>query len=397
MRQLRFLVALIPGLVLALPACNDSAEPSPAGTAELTAAAAVALLSFRQISAGGFHSCGVTTDNLAYCWGSNSSGELGDGTTTNRSRPAPVAGGLRFRAVSVGTFYTCGLTTENRAYCWGDNFEGKLGDGTTTGRRTPKAVAGGLVFRQVRAGHLHTCGVTPQDVAYCWGYNRYGQLGDGSDLNRRLTPFPVAGAKRFSQVTPGGLHTCGATIGNRGFCWGYGGSGQIGDGNTFQRRSPRAVTGGITFRVVHAALGEWSCGITTLNKAYCWGNNGNGYLGDGTTTRRLTPAAVSGNFSYRGMSPGATHTCGVTTGNAGKCWGENLTGQLGDGTKTRRLSPVTVKGGLQWDGIAAGSSGGHSCGLTTGARGYCWGSNSWGQVGDGTNVDRLTPTPVVAP
>ncbi len=388
---------LLAGL-LALSACQDDVTAPSTGDPEPSlAAAAAAPLSFRQISAGGFHSCGVTTENVAYCWGANFSGELGDGTLTTRSRPVRVAGGLRFRAVSAGSSYTCGLTTENRAYCWGDNFEGKLGDGTTTGRRTPVAVAGGLVFRQVRAGHLHSCGVTPQDVAYCWGYNQYGQLGDGSDLNRRLTPFPVAGAKRFSQVTPGGLHTCGATIGNRGFCWGYGGSGQIGDGNTFQRRSPRAVAGGIAFRVVHAAPGEWSCGITTLNKAYCWGNNGNGYLGDGTTTRRLTPVAVAGNFSYRGMSPGATHTCGVTMANAGKCWGENLSGQLGDGTKTRRLSPVTVRGGLQWGGIAAGSTGGHSCGLTTGARGYCWGSNFWGQLGDGTKIDRLTPTRVAEP
>src|SRR5207253_863820 len=134
-------------------------------------------------------------DNQAYCWGANNSGQLGDGTTTTRLTPVAVAGRLRFGQVSPdGTQHSCGVTTDDRAYCWGRNVFGELGDGTTTARLTPVAVAGGLLFRQVSAGAFHTCGVTTGDLAYCWGYNNFfGALGDGRLINRRR-PTAVAGA-----------------------------------------------------------------------------------------------------------------------------------------------------------------------------------------------------------
>jgi alpha-tubulin suppressor-like RCC1 family protein len=389
---------LLAGL-LALPACQDDVTAPSTSDPDASLAVVAAPLPFRQISAGGFHSCGVTTGDRAYCWGMNHSGQLGDGTTTDRSRPVAVDGGLRFRMVSAGTFHTCGVTTDSRAYCWGANDNGTLGDGTTTARFTPVAVAGGRLFRQVRAGNLHTCGVTPSDEAFCWGNNRYGQLGDGSDFNRRLRPVPVAGGLRFRQVTAGSLHTCGATTNDRGFCWGSGLGGEIGDGKTFQRRTPRAVAGGISFRQVHAGEDFRSCGVSRQDQAYCWGDNSGGQLGDGTTTRRLTPVLVAGGHRFSGVSPGTTHTCGTTTTGVAKCWGENDVGQLGDGTRTRRLRPVTVAGNLRFapGAVAAGGSGRHTCGVTTGNRAYCWGGNFRSQLGDGTNTDRLTPVPVAGP
>lgn len=161
--------------------CGEDIESplAPAGVPALATTAAVALV-FRFVSAGDGHTCGVTTDDRAFCWGNNHLGQLGDGTQLPHSFPTAVLGGLRFRNVSVGTYHSCGVTTANRAYCWGYGGFGQVGDGTTNSVSHPVAVAGGRSFSQVRSGAYHTCGVTPLGVAYCWGRNDIGQLGNFS-------------------------------------------------------------------------------------------------------------------------------------------------------------------------------------------------------------------------
>ncbi len=376
-------------------------EPDPA--AELATAAQV--LSFRQISAGGRHSCGVTTDDRAYCWG-DGGGVLGDGTINSRPSPVAVSGGLRFIQVSVASSHTCGLTGDNRAYCWGNNSYGQIGDGTNQGdpepifgrsRLTPVAVVGGLRFRQLRAGGFHTCGVTTTNVAYCWGLNSSGQLGDGT-MTQRLAPSRVGGGLSFRQVVPGVFHTCGTTTGNRAYCWGQNTEAQLGIG-IFGRRqyrlTPVPVSGSISFQQVLGG-GSHSCGVTTDSRVYCWGNNFFGQLGDGTTSRRSTPVAVVGGRLFRWVSPGGDHTCGTTLDNRPFCWGRNDLGNLGDGTTTTRIRPTRVVGGLLFSMISS-ASWWSTCGVTTGGRGYCWGTNTWSQLGDGTSTQRLRPTPVASP
>ena len=188
-------------------------------------------LSFASVSASSGHSCGVTAANDAYCWGVNSWGHLGDGTTATRSTPTLVTGGLSFASVSVGGGHSCGVTVQGAAYCWGENVQGQLGDGTrdTTNRRSlPTAVLGGLSFASVSAGRSHTCGVTATGDAYCWGQNP--SLGDGSTTSSP-TPVLVAGGLSFASVSVGVLHICGVTVGGLGYCWGVNGAGQLGDRN----------------------------------------------------------------------------------------------------------------------------------------------------------------------
>jgi alpha-tubulin suppressor-like RCC1 family protein len=215
-----------------------------------------------------------------------------------------VAGGLKFQRVNAGPIHTCAVTIDNKGYCWGYNTGGQLGDGTTTWRSKPAAVAGGLKFRQIVPGADHTCGVTTDDRAYCWGGNEFGQLGASGS---HPTPAAVSGNKRFRQVVAGLYHTCGVTLSEVAFCWGYNGYGENGDGSVIDSRSPVMVAGGHHFEGISTGSQEASpfsdgqahhtCGLTPDNRVYCWGYNLYGQVGDGTGgpgSRRLTPVAVVG-------------------------------------------------------------------------------------------------------
>jgi alpha-tubulin suppressor-like RCC1 family protein len=360
----------------------------------ITAVDPSVLLTFIAVSAGGSHTCGVTDAGAAYCWGENPFGQLGDGTTTQRLTPAPVAGGLSFVEVSaLGARHTCGLTAGGAAYCWGQNMFGQLGDGTMTPRLTPVPVAGGLSFVALTAGALHTCGVTTAGAAYCWGGNTNGQLGDEPTApSERLTPSLVAGGLTFASLSARMFYTCGVTVEGAAYCWGDNQDGQLGDGTTDQRLTPVPVAGGLSFTSISAG-GIHTCGLTAAGVAYCWGRNPAGQLGDGTTTERFIPVPVVGEVSFTAVSAGGSATCGLAAAGAAYCWGDNRLGQLGDGTTAQRLTPGPVAGELSFTELSAGGS--HSCGVaaTTGSA-YCWGSNRFGALGDGTTTDRSTPTVV---
>ena len=295
--------------------------------------------------------CKVTTDGTAYCWGSNLTGQLGDGSNTDRNVPVSVTGGLSFTLVSAGgddnnggTSHACGVTTSGDAYCWGSNADGQLGDGTTTERNTPVLVSGGLSFALVSAGAYYTCGVTTNGDGYCWGRGANGQVGDGAGSSSNV-PLLVTGGLTFTSVSAGAFHTCGVTTSGGAYCWGTNFFGELGDGTAPRaaQNTPVLVSGGLGFSSVSAgARTGYTCGVTTSGNAYCWGLNSNGQLGDGTLTDRNTPVLVSGGLSFASVSTGAFHTCGVTINGDAYCWGSNGFGQRGDGTNAPATTPVRV-------------------------------------------------------
>jgi alpha-tubulin suppressor-like RCC1 family protein len=398
----RMWVATAPLLLAALGCRDDTTAPTQAvPTTPRASVAAATALTFSQLSAGGDHTCGVTTEARAYCWGWGFYGQLGIGTTPwNDSIPSAVLGGLSFRHVSAGGLHTCGVTTDYRAYCWGNNgyaggADGALGDGTKGNTRlTPVAVAGAHRFRQVTTGAGHSCAVTPTNVGFCWGYNSAGQLGDGSTTDR-LIPVRVGGGLLWKQLSAGLYHTCGVTIENRAYCWGADYAGQLGDGSgATPRLRPRLVAGGHLFTQVDAG-DVHTCAVTTSGQAFCWGANSFGQLGDGTTTFRFAPRAVAGGLAFSRVSAGDQHTCGEVSHRA-YCWGRNQVGQDGSGgAGLPRLKPTAVKGGLFFGQVTAGFE--HTCGKTTASVAYCWGGNNHGKLGDGTLANRVIPTLVVSP
>lgn len=398
---------LVPAIMGVVFACHEAPVSPTVSDVVPTAglASAAAPLVFRTVVAGiEWHTCGVTTTDKAYCWGINGSrdggGALGDGNDVGlRSRPTAVLGGLSFRQVSGGDLHTCGVTTDDRAYCWGSNVDGALGNGTNAGTTRPVAVAGGLHFRVVDAGGWHTCGLTTTGRAYCWGNNTFGHLGDGTD-NRRNVPVAVLGGHTFTQISASFEHTCALKASGEAWCWGSNRFGQLGIGTTRSRRQrPAKVAGGLVFAQISAGGRQQSgttCAVTTGDRAYCWGNGNRGERGDNSTgEKQFSPKAVAGTRAFRGITSGDHHTCAVTTGNQAWCWGSNVWGALGDGTTTSRTSPGRVLGGLAFARLSAGD--GWTCGTTTAGAGYCWGSGSFGALGNGTVEDRFVPTAVVGP
>jgi len=360
-------------------------------------------LTFALVTPGGGngHTCGVTRRGAAYCWGYNGQGQLGDGTTTSRTTPVLVAGGLTFLTVSVGAEHACGLTTFGLAYCWGANEVGELGNGASTGSTTPVPVAGGLQFRALDAGRgkgEYACGLTLGGAAYCWGDNGSGQLGDGTST-RRPSPVPVSGGLTFTVLSADYAHTCGVTPGGAGYCWGYngngyeGGNGQLGTGDASSSLAPAPVVGGLSFTAISVG-GVHTCGLTSSAQAYCWGRP----LGDGTWNNSLSPVPVAGDLRFTAISAGGYylgvgHTCALTSNGAAYCWGTNTWGELGDGSTVSEPHPVAVGGGLTFSSLSAGTQ--ETCGVTPTGAAYCWGDNRYGQLGNGTTTSSATPVQVV--
>ena len=350
------------------------------------------------LGTGYWHTCALDAGGAAWCWGgpdyaNRYNGWLGTGDFNRviRSTPQAVGGGWTFETLTAGFYHTCGVTADGDAYCWGWNAYGQLGVGPSGSYRyaSPRLVTGGKTWRALSAGWLHTCGVTVSDEVYCWGYNGQGQLGLGSTGWIERSPRRIAGIYSFADVTVGYSHSCGLTTSGDPICWGQNHFGQLGRGTTSATGAiPAPVASGLTFTDLDAA---WTvtCGLDAEGAAHCWGRNDWGQIGDGTTTDALSPTPVAGGHTFSQVSAGAVGACGIRSDGETLCWGHNVRGALGDGTAVTSPVPVTVSGGHRFGLVRGGV--GHTCGLTRAGDLSCWGWNHRGQLGDGTTVNRTEP------
>lgn len=245
----------------------------------------------------------------------------------------------------------------------------------------------------VAAGFAHSCALDSAGSAYCWGSNADGQLGNDTIAS---SPFPIAvsGSLTFASLTAGYGHTCGLTANGTAYCWGDNASGALGSTTSaLTSGTPVAVAGGLRFAMLSAGYAH-TCGVTTAGAAYCWGADESGELGNGAYGQSsATPVLVTGGLTFASVSAGGVFTCGVTTAGAGYCWGSNAYGVLGNGTTDDSATPVAVAGGLTLASISAGVY--HACAVTTNGAAYCWGDAANGQLGTGlTSMNAATPMAV---
>jgi alpha-tubulin suppressor-like RCC1 family protein len=361
------------------------------------------------VNVGDTHSCGVDANGVAYCWGWNFFGQLGNNTRGDEldrfPTPAAVVTDMRFASLRLGQYHSCSLQADGKAACWGSNSSGELGTHATIGEvggtTVPYPVLGDLAFTQLSAGGSHTCGVTADGQAHCWGANDVGQLGKG-DLANAPTPALVSQSVQFKAIAAGLYSTCALAETGEAYCWGDGTRGQLGTTATFdsstKERAPKAVAGAKQFEQLHLNSSH-ACAVTKGGETYCWGNNTYGQLGSGSAVIAVgTPQKVTTDQAFVMVTTGAHHSCGLTNAGRVYCWGNNDNAQLGDGTLTSRAAPVPVLTDLSFEAIESGANA--TCGRTTQGEAWCWGSGYFGETGSGLGGDgsfSVVPSPVTVP
>ena len=333
-----------------------------------------------RIAAGYEHTCVLRISAGVACWGANSTGQLGDGTTTDRSFPVDVSNlGSGVRAIAAGGFHGCALTVSGGVLCWGSNEYGQLGNGANTDSSVPVDVVGlASGVAAISVGWSSTCVVTTDGEVKCWGHNFYGWLGDGTTTDSNV-PVGVPGLDAAA-VTVGTLHTCALTTAGGVKCWGYG---QAADPRVIQTTVPVDVPG-LSSGVVTVSAGlDRTCALLTGGGMTCWGpyyrySTDVETAPDGVVSIEL--AGLAGDVAS--LSIGEAHGCALTDSGSVACWGYDGHGQLGRGIASGEMLPVLVQvAGLEGEfaGIAVGGL--HTCALAADGGVSCWGSNMRGQLG----------------
>jgi alpha-tubulin suppressor-like RCC1 family protein len=286
------------------------------------------------------HGCALRSDGSAWCWGTNNSGQLGNGTITSSATPVRAGTLTALTWIGVGRNFTC-AAGPNGAYCWGDNQFGQLGNGTLGGSSSTPAltvIPGRL--RALSVGYSHVLGVNENGVVVGWGSNSVGEIGDGTTSHRPFGSFLAESP--VQSIAAGANFSCAARFDGSVRCWGFNGSGRLGDGTTVNSSTPKLVSGlggeavAVTAGIAHA------CARLSTNEIKCWGFNQFGQIGDRSTTQRLTPVLTQPALAANLVTAGYHHTCAMTGGFDLYCWGSNDKGQLASGTRNAEFSPTKI-------------------------------------------------------
>jgi alpha-tubulin suppressor-like RCC1 family protein/subtilisin family serine protease len=411
---------------------RDAARPGPTDSTTFE----LAVVGVDHVAAGWGHTCAVTTEETAYCWGRDATGQIGRGVVggdgvhvplpsqvLNTEGDGPLTG---VDQIAGGDGHTCALTTNGTVYCWGASFDGRLGDGDPTPEPKPLPVqvrapddSGPLSdIVEIAVGWQFGCAITSGEDLYCWGNNASGKLGIGTVGG--IQPLPVAVRNSddsgpltgVTAVAAASSHGC-ALAGGVPYCWGGNFQGQLGNGETGVG-GPLPVpvrdvdgSGSLPGVIQLAADSGHTCALAAGGTAYCWGSNGSGQLGRGEAGGNLPLAAAVQDSAGAGplaevtaIVAGGNHSCALADGGTAYCWGFNGSGQLGTGELG---VPSTLPAAVRDDGgtdplsgvtsLTAGSS--HTCALTTTSATYCWGANFNWQLGIGETAEDLrAPLPV---
>jgi alpha-tubulin suppressor-like RCC1 family protein len=354
------------------------------------------------IAAGTNVTCGIREGNTLWCWGAGAYGALGTGHSVNENQPTqiskPTAG---WASVTDGGGHGCAIRKDGGLWCWGYNVQGELGIGTTVNAARPHQVTApaSTGWASVTAGANQTCAIRSDSTLWCWGYNGDGQLGLGNttteDTPQQVTSPASTG---WTAVSAGSGYTCATRSDSTLWCWGYNGAGNLGIGSTTNQELPQQVTDppGAGWASITAGF-NFTCAIGSDSTLWCWGNNLEGELGIGNTTSQDLPAQVTAPAStgWTSATVGGFHTCAIRT-HALWCWGRNDSGQLGIGSTVGQDLPkrVVVPSATGWSLIALGYY--HTCATHTGHTLWCWGNNDQGQLGIGSTGNQDLPQQVTS-
>ena len=411
-------------ITASLTAIADS-PPDPNGSGGGGGSGSGGTVLAQKISAGESHTCAIDSSNNAYCWGSDEYGKLGNNSTTNSSIPvavntAGVLSGKTIKSISSGYMDTCVIASDNLAYCWGGNDTGQLGNNSTTESHVPVAVdttgaLSGKTIKSISAGLRTTCVIASDDLAYCWGYNYYGNLGNNS-TNQSQVPVAVntdgvLSGKTVKNISVGYDSVCVIASDDQAYCWGADDYGQLGNNSTNQSQVPVAVNtdGVLSGKTVKSiSTGAYlSCAIASDDQAYCWGWNTTGQLGNNSITQSNVPVAVSTSGVFNGKTikkvyAGYFYACAIASDNLSYCWGGNGYGQLGNNSTTNSWVPVAVTNtgalaGKNAVSLALTNYSLYTWSLYSDNKIYCWGNNDFGRFGNNTTTGSLVPTITQSP
>lgn len=346
------------------------------------------------VAAGVAHVVVLTDSGTVWTWGYNASGQLGDGTTTNRMTPTWI-GITGITAIAAGGYSTYALKTDGTVLAWGTNSVGQLGDGSATDRHIPVPVSSLTNIIAIAAGTNHALALKSDGTLWAWGYNNYGQIGDNTTTTH-FTPVQLSSLGTSVQaIGAAGDHSHVAKIDGTVWSWGRNLSNEAGDGTVTSPRKTPVQTGTIANAISIDGGAHNGFAWDASGSLSAWGWNGEGELGDGTTISKATPVGIPSLSAVLSLHGGVGHT--VVTKTDGSVWtmGYNGYGQIGDGTTTNRATPIHVSA---LDSIVSAWAGDYfSVAVSSDGRVWSWGANYDGQLGDGTDVSRHAPVQLSDP
>jgi alpha-tubulin suppressor-like RCC1 family protein len=350
-----------------------------------------AALMFSDTSPSHPYSMGIRADGTLWAWGSNFTGQLGDGTTADRLTPVQIGTANNWKAVTCGHFHTLALRSDGTLWAWGRNTGGELGDGTTISRFNPVQVGAASDWVEAACGQQHTMALKADGTLWAWGHNGSGRLGDGTTTNRP-SPVQIGAEANWARVACGTNHTVAVKTDGTLWAWGYNNIGQVGDGTSISRTSPVQV-GAATNWVAASGGDDHTVAVQKDGSIWAWGGNDYSKLGVTTSgSYSFSPVRVGNGSDWVFAAAGQDHTLAAKRDGTLWAWGRNHKGQLGDSTLIQRDTPVPIASANQWVSVACGAN--HVLAMTSDSTLWGWGDGLKGQLGDGVATARLRPVPV---
>ncbi len=331
--------------------------------------------------------CYIDLEGVAWCWGTNTNGQLGNGTTTPSVSPVRVVSSEKWKKIVISKDHACGIKKGGTLWCWGNDASGQLGNGGTTGDQTSPYQVGTELWNDIAVATDVSCGIKVDGTAWCWGNDTNGVLGNGATSSAQTSPAAISETGPWKKISVGMTTACAIKVDDTAWCWGDDSIGSVGNG------SPAA---NVDVPVRIKEPGPWqdisagfaSCGIKTDGTAWCWGDTDT--TGSGSTGG-YQPEQIRTEGAWSNVSTSNDHICGIKMDGTAWCWGHGTNGKLGNAGTAGQPLPVAVVGGGSWIALEAGNN--FTCGIKANESVWCWGSDSNGKLGNGTGTTTAQSSP----